>query len=62
MLDRVEKGQMARFLVLVVDAIGKDWKTRTKEEMQRHVYDTGMALLDGVLSAEAEQPKVMKDA
>lgn len=60
MLDKIDKGQMARFLVLVIDAIGKDWKVRTKEEMQKHIYDTGMAMIDGILSMENE-PTVPKD-
>jgi len=48
MIDREEKGQMARFVVLFIDAITTRWKNRTKEEFQRHAYDTGMALIDSI--------------
>ena len=48
MIDREEKGQMARFVVLFIDAITAKWKNRTKEAFQRHAYDTGMALIDSI--------------
>ena len=54
-LDRIEKGMLARFLVLLVDEIGKGYKPREKKEMQEHIYKTGMGMIDGIFSFETDK-------